>query len=77
MQRTTLLCATDLHPSGTLAADLAVALARAGGFHLELIHVADMAVDADTSRLEEDVRPAAEALRTRIRERVERLARRL
>lgn len=74
MERTTILCATDLRESGNRAADLAVQLARATGCGVELIHVADLGVGADADAVDEEVRPAAQALRQRIRQRIEGLA---
>lgn len=74
MERKTILCATDLRQSGGRAADLAVQLARATGCGLELIHVADLGVGTDADAVDPEVRPAAEALRQRIRQRIEGLA---
>lgn len=69
MSSNTIVCATDLGPSGRSAADLATALARAAGAQLALVHVADLGGGARYSAVPDSMRPAADAMRERLRAR--------
>lgn len=70
----TILCATDLGESGRRALDLAREVAGACGGRVQLLHVADTGDDTETAQLIEQMRPAAEALRSRLKQRVEAMA---
>lgn len=69
-----IVAATDFTDSGRRAVDLASGLASATGAELELAHV--VALPPEASRMEHDteIEPALEALRARLRERVDRAA---
>lgn len=59
----TIVCGTDLGPSGTLAADLAAVIAKRLRCAVALVHAAP---DADGSDAPDAVRPAADALAARV-----------
>ncbi|MDH5493087.1 MAG: universal stress protein, partial [Myxococcales bacterium] len=71
MSRSTLLCATDLGSSGDRALALAAAFARSTGAPLHVVHVCDLPQDSPWPMMQDSVRPAAEALRLRLRQRFE------
>ncbi len=71
MTRTTILCATDLGPTGRRAADLATLLTRALGGRMVLLHVADLGGDIPSFEVPIQVRPVVEGMRARLHERVE------
>lgn len=66
-----IIAATDLTPSGRRAIDLAAEIASANGGQLELVHVTDLPPERSTLAEGSEIEPALDALRARLRQRVE------
>jgi len=77
MTKPNILCATDLTDEGSRAVDVAIAAARAIQGRVELLHVTDSAADAEPDVLPDSMSAGTDALRARIRRRVEEDAARL